>query len=152
MSASYGDAGDPGYASNTPAVPGRGVGTRETLALIFLTVGSLLCSVLGWMVGTILLWTSTTWTGREKLIGTLILPGGLAPAALLVVGGIGAYSCGSASWSGPDGVVHHTREVCNGGPWPTWLAVATIAVLVAAPIITTIWLARAASRRAAAAG
>lgn len=149
----YEETGDPGQAYSPPARSGRSVGTREVLALIFLTVGSLLCSVLGWMVGIILLWTSAAWTSREKLIGTLVLPGGLAPAGVFFVfaGLFAASGCGSSSWTGPDGVVHSTKEVCQSGPVPVWLVWAVLAVLVVAPVITGIWLARAAYRRANAA-
>jgi hypothetical protein len=31
-----------------------------------------------WVVGVVLLWRSRAWTLRDKLIGTLVVPGGLA--------------------------------------------------------------------------
>src|SRR3954452_7606151 len=31
-----------------------------------------------WVVGVVLLWRSPVWTTRDKLIGTLVVPGGLA--------------------------------------------------------------------------
>src|SRR4051812_12124472 len=44
-----------------------------------------------WVVGVVLLWRSPAWTSRDKLVGTLLVPGGLAyvfyaavDAALLV--------------------------------------------------------------------
>ena len=47
-----------------------------------------------WVVGVVLLWRSRAWTTRDKLIGTLLVPGGLAyvvyvavDAALLFTGG-----------------------------------------------------------------
>lgn len=47
-----------------------------------------------WVVGVVLLWRSRAWTRRDKLIGTLVVPGGLAfviyvvvDAVLLVYGG-----------------------------------------------------------------
>jgi formate hydrogenlyase subunit 3/multisubunit Na+/H+ antiporter MnhD subunit len=47
-----------------------------------------------WVVGVVLLWRSRAWTPRDKLIGTLVVPGGLAyviyvavDAVLLLTGG-----------------------------------------------------------------
>src|SRR5207248_11271398 len=54
----------------------RRFGTLEVLALILL--------VAAWPVGAILLWVSKTWTTREKLLGTLLPPGG-HPAVLLIM-------------------------------------------------------------------
>ena len=58
-------------------------GTRESLAVSFLLFGGLLF-VVGWFVGLHLLWSSRFWTLRDKLIGTLVVPGGLLPALVLV--------------------------------------------------------------------
>jgi hypothetical protein len=60
---------------------------REWAAVVLLPLGGLAFGV-GWLIGLILLWSSRLWTTREKVIGTLIVPGGLATAllALLVVG------------------------------------------------------------------
>jgi uncharacterized membrane protein len=52
----------------------------EILAIIFLLPGSLLLPIVGWVIGVILLWASSVWTLRDKIIGTLIVPGGLLPA------------------------------------------------------------------------
>jgi uncharacterized membrane protein len=35
-------------------------------------------TVVGWFIGLVLLWISDVWTVRDKVIGTLIIPGGLA--------------------------------------------------------------------------
>lgn len=39
---------------------------------------------LGWLLGLSLLWSSRSWTSAEKGLATLVWPGGLAPALLLV--------------------------------------------------------------------
>jgi hypothetical protein len=104
-------------------------------------------SVLGWLTGVVLLWTSTVWSTREKLVGTLVLPGGLAPVYFLLMGGVGGYSCGSTSWRS-NGVTHHGATVCDGGAMPHWLAWLVFVVLVGAPIVTALWLGRVAARRA----
>jgi hypothetical protein len=51
--------------------------TMETWAIILLLIGGFLWAV-GWIAGVVLLWSSSLWTTRDKLIGTLIVPGGLA--------------------------------------------------------------------------
>jgi uncharacterized membrane protein len=59
--------------------PRRRGGVVEILALILLLVGGFVF-VVGWFVGLVLLWVSEAWTTREKLVGTFVVPGGLAPA------------------------------------------------------------------------
>ena len=58
-------------------------GIRESLAVSLLLFGGLLF-IVGWFVGLHLLWSSRFWTLRDKLIGTLVVPGGLLPALVLV--------------------------------------------------------------------
>ena len=57
-------------------------GLNEWLAIPLLLVGVSLF-VVGWFVGAVLLWSSRIWTLRDKLIGTLVLPGGLASAPFI---------------------------------------------------------------------
>ena len=56
----------------------RGI-ALEIGAQVLLTLGSVV-SWVGWLGGVLLLWTSDRWTRRDKLVGTLVLPGGLAAA------------------------------------------------------------------------
>jgi hypothetical protein len=63
--------------------PERQSNAIEALALALILVGGLVLPVLGWLAGVGLLWASHRWTTRQKLLGTLILPGGLGPAFLL---------------------------------------------------------------------
>jgi hypothetical protein len=59
---------------------------REVATLFLLPIGGLVVPVIGWLVGVVLLWQSDAWTRREKVIGTLVVPGGLlAPFALLTL-------------------------------------------------------------------
>jgi hypothetical protein len=53
------------------------------LTLALLVIGGLVAGV-GWIAGVVLLWTSTTWTRRQKVTATLIVPGGLVGAAFAV--------------------------------------------------------------------
>lgn len=59
----------------------------DVAAVILLLVGGLVLPVIGWFIGVALLWASAVFTTRDKLVGTLVLPGGLAlPAFLLLFG------------------------------------------------------------------
>ena len=51
------------------------VGFMEVLAL--LPIGGVVLPIVGWIAGVILLWVSPAWTTRDKVIGTLLVPGGL---------------------------------------------------------------------------
>jgi hypothetical protein len=62
-------------------------GMRESLAVILLLFGGFLF-LAGWFVGLHLLWSSRFWTMRDKLVGTLLVPGGLLPALVLASAGI----------------------------------------------------------------
>ena len=83
----------------------------------------------------ILLWSSRAWSGRDKLIGTLIVPGGLAtvlPAALV----LGTkQKCTSL-----DGQL----QSCTPGPSTAHqiVSIAILALLVLGPICTSVYLAR----------
>lgn len=78
------------------AAPGQegtpGTPYREISALILLTVGSVLLPLVGWLAGVFLLWTSSRWHLREKLLGTLIWPGGLGAVVFLAAGRVGGTS------------------------------------------------------------
>jgi len=66
-------------------------GLVEVAAVILLPLGGLLV-IVGWMIGLVFLWASPMWTLRDKLIGTLLPPGGLlAPMILIAVGPASTY-------------------------------------------------------------
>jgi HAAS len=114
-------------------------GWREIAALILLPVGGIVIPVVGWFVGVALLWSSEHWSVRSKLVGTLVVPGGLAlPVSLGMFAGSTEYCStpptpvGGAS---PD-------SVCTGGP-PGWLEVlgpVAFGLLLLAPIATVVYL------------
>jgi hypothetical protein len=58
------------------AVAGDGT---EWSAIVLLLIGGFFAGI-GWIVGVVLLWRSRVWTLRDKLIGTLLWPGGLVTA------------------------------------------------------------------------
>jgi len=69
------EAGAGGERRGRPSGTAR-FGTLEVLALALM--------VLAWPAGVVLLWVSKAWTAREKLLGTLIPPGGY-PGVFLVM-------------------------------------------------------------------
>jgi len=62
----------------------QGIGL-EVGAVIMLTAGSLI-PVFGWLIGVILLWSSGLWRRSEKILATLVVPGG--PGLALIGGGM----------------------------------------------------------------
>jgi uncharacterized membrane protein len=114
------------------AVP-RTSSWREVGALILLPLGGVILPFVGWFAGVFLLWLSDRWTRRDKVIGTLILPGGLLFPVFALIVGVSAESCG-----GPvgEGVLR-----CEQSHTSTALVVGLIA-LVALPLVTDAYLAR----------
>ena len=91
----------------------RRAGPIEILALIGLLVGGFVF-VIGWFVGLVLLWVSDAWTTGEKLVGTLIVPGGLA-TTFFVLTGVGTGS-GEVCVGQSDPATGAIVETCTGGP------------------------------------
>jgi hypothetical protein len=62
-----------------PATPPRAPRRRvlDTGTVVLLLVGGLLIG-LGWIAGVVMLWASPRWRTSDKLLGTLVWPGGLA--------------------------------------------------------------------------
>jgi hypothetical protein len=104
-------------------------GFQVWAAIVLVLGGGFILPVLGWLLGIVLLWTSTAWTKREKLIGTLVIPGGLGTVPWLWL--ILWTSC-----------LHGTAQHCLPGETnvPAVLYSLVGAVLVVAPILTAIFL------------
>lgn len=118
-------------------------GVAEWAAIILLPFGGFIFGV-GWVVGLILLWSSRAWTTRDKWIGTLVIPGGLATA--LVVGLIVGGTTTKQYCSGFPGGVQHCTNTGGSSTGSNVLGIALFAVLVLAPIASAIYLARRAER------
>jgi hypothetical protein len=113
-------------------------GGHEWAAVILLLLGGFVFGV-GWLIGLVLLWSSRAWSTVDKLIGTLLLPGGAATCLpiLLLTG---------------------SKRLCTQGPGfptrctnvPSSTPVAWVVVLFAAsvliPAATAVHLARRAQR------
>lgn len=109
-------------------------GTHEWAAIFLLLFGGFLFFV-GWVVGLFLLWSSRAWNLRDKLIGTLIVPGGLATVLPLLVLTGSPQRCTSFN-GGP--------QHCTGGPSPVHqtLSIVLLVFLILGPICTSVYLAR----------
>jgi hypothetical protein len=114
-------------------------GWLEVAALVLLPIGGILVPVLGWFVGVALLWSSPRWSVRDKLLGTLVVPGGLAlPLAL----GLFATSTQSCVTTPVPASSDTPTSVCTGGP-PGWLQVlgpVALVLLLLAPLASVTYL------------
>jgi hypothetical protein len=145
------------YPMPQPPPPRQGR-LHEIFAVILIAVGGFLGGI-GWIVGVVLLWTSSRFTRADKWIGTILVPGGfLGSLIALGIGLLGPTSVETCSMS-PNGprvqrvkVPHSvptsylTQSVsqCSGGH-STLFTVALIAVFVLVilgPIYTVIRLSR----------
>ncbi len=123
-----------------PVVPAERRGTREWAAIFLLLFGFFAAGV-GWVIGVILLWRSRAWTTRDKLIGTLVLPGGLVATALLLLLALGRPRkeiCTNHTIYGT--IVMHCKHVPSSGP--STLGSIALVLLALTPIATAVYLAR----------
>jgi uncharacterized membrane protein len=115
-------------------------GWVEVIALVMLPIGAIVLPFLGWVIGVVCLWVSPLWTARDKLIGTLVLPGGLLlPVGLGFFGVFGAirHCTTSATTSSP------AITQCSGPNGILTIAiVAAVVVMFALPLLTDVYLYR----------
>ena len=115
----------------------------DRLAPWLLLFGGLLYGI-GWLVGVILLWASPTWRTRDKLLGTFVLPGGIALALMLLVLPASGRSCTGSSAPGQRVALHCT----SGLALPLPVGILVLIVAVVAPILTVVHLERVRRRGA----
>ncbi len=133
-------------------VPARRAGILEIAALVLLLVGGIVVPVVGWFVGVALLWASAVWTTRDKLVGTLVVPGGLALTLFLAFSPGYSEAC-SQEFDPETGAPIPGTEICTGGP-PEAMAILgpiLFVALLVAPLLTTVYLARRMRRQQGAA-
>jgi HAAS len=119
------------------AKPVTARGTKEMAAVLLLVFGGFIAGI-GWLVGVILLWSSTAWITREKWIGTLVVPGGLAlPFFILSMPRLSNDSCVRTG----NGHQHCTTD---GGGDIIWIVI--VAILVLASIASAMYLSNRARR------
>jgi uncharacterized membrane protein len=120
------------------------VGWKEVGALVLLPIGGVILPVLGWFIGIVLLWISDAWSTRDKLVGTLLFPGGfLLPVAL---GVLASESSGCGTVVTPQLSPQPNSTDCPPADGTGIWEVALVVMLVLVPLLTTIYLARRMSR------
>ena len=109
----------------------------DPLALVLLLIGGFLYLV-GWIAGVVFLWLSDVWSTRQKIIGTLFVPGGLVAPLILFLSPTSYTSCSTS------GVGAEATTVCEGGAslLSQFLLFGLFVFLVVAPIATSIYLGR----------
>ncbi|HZU11604.1 MAG TPA: hypothetical protein VFB58_02100 [Chloroflexota bacterium] len=116
-----------------------GMATPRQVKLGVLEIGALVLTPLVWPVGVILLWASDAWSIRDKLIGTLLPPGGLftSATAFFILGLSPAQSCVVVSRNGSPVATH-----CSGGlpPLAGISLLVGLFLLLALPILTGIYM------------
>jgi hypothetical protein len=112
-------------------------GTREWMAVFLLLFGFIAAGA-GWVVGVVLLWSSRAWTTTDKLIGTLVLPGGLFATLALVLLAVGRPHKELCIYR--DANLVHCTHVATSGP-STFVSIALI-LLASTPILTALYLTR----------
>ena len=98
---------------------------------------------LGWVAGLTLLWSSRAWTARDKWIGTLVVPGGLATSAL-----VGLFATGTPTKHFCRGIAGGAQQCTNAAGSSNLspvLAIGLIALLALASIASSVYLARRAA-------
>lgn len=138
--ASMGSPADVAAAAHhrSGVVPPQG-GAREVGAIALLLVGGVILPLIGWFIGVVLLWSSHVWTRRDKTIGTLVVPGGLALPLLLAALAVTASGDACVTEPGPGGTL---VEVCDPTTGATVIGSAILVLSTLAPILTSFHLAR----------
>jgi hypothetical protein len=130
--------------------PPSGLGALEIAAVILLLIGGFLAGI-GWVIGVVLLWISPRWRLSDKLLGTLIWPGGLAGVfvvfggAALLATSTSAGPCASAAGFGQSAAMSCAQTSTISGVGVVVLAVAVLAGL-GGPVLVAIRLVRQARR------
>jgi len=91
-----------------------------------------------WPIGVILLWMSPAWHWRDKLIGTLVPPGGYIGLSYILLAAVGpGRSCGSVT----DQAGHLIQSSCSGPPeLPGVLLVPWTILVFGSPLISAAYL------------
>lgn len=119
----------------TADLPSTRPGWKEGLAVPLLLVGGFAVFI-GWFAGVALLWSSTVWSYRDKMIGTLAVPFGWLPASAMMGGLI---STGGSCYGYDDGR-GNVVEQCSGGTGADPVFTIVFALLVLVPLATSVYL------------
>ncbi|HEU5064336.1 MAG TPA: DUF1700 domain-containing protein [Gaiellaceae bacterium] len=129
-----------------PAPPYK-PGWMEVAALVLLLIGGVVLPFVGWFVGVILLWLSNAWNVRDKVIGTVFVPGGLGLSLFLLVfvGSTSVSHGGTVCEVDPStGREINCTELPSSEPSTDvadFLKFGVFVAIVVAPLVTTAYLA-----------
>ncbi len=118
------------------------------LPLMLLFVFSWIGLIVGVVVGWTLLWTSTSWTGGEKVLATAVWPGGLLLPLVLPL--LATQTCVTvdAVTDAGGGVIADASMACTGVAMAPMVGIPVgLLVLVAPVVVGVVLLRRAAARR-----
>jgi hypothetical protein len=109
---------------------------RDWWAVVMLLVGGFAVGI-GWVIGLALVWTSQTWSRREKILATVVVPGGLSATWWWFLTTAGPSGCTAA-------YLHGTRlfRHCTSLPVAESLRIAIGVVLMLASLLTAFVLSR----------
>jgi hypothetical protein len=119
-----------------------GMRRYDAITVFLLLVGGVILPVVGWVAGAVMLLVSRRWTFRDKLVGLLVWPGGLALAVGLIVLAP-TRQCVYVD----DSAGHRHGGECTGTTIPGWLGIPLLVLAIIGPLLTAIYLGRR-SRRA----
>jgi uncharacterized membrane protein len=134
-------------------------GWMEIGALILLLIGGIVIPFFGWVIGVVLLWVSNAWNVRDKIIGTLVVPGGLGLSLFLLFyvasssGGGGSLGtlCEVDPSSGREFNCSSQGSSSTGVGFTDVLGILLLIAVVIAPVVTTAYLGYRLRRRPVAA-
>ena len=121
-----------------------GMRRYDAITVFLLLVGGVILPVVGWVAGAVMLLVARRWTFRDKLVGLLVWPGGLALAAGLIVLAP-TRQCVYVD----DSAGHRHGGECTGTTIPGWLGIPLLVLAIIGPLLTAVYLARRARRAAA---
>ena len=107
----------------------------DPAAIILLVIGGF--TIVGWFVGVVLLWISDAWNTRDKIIGTLVVPGGLAGALGVVLASVNSVCVVSGPVGGPVSSCESSSSTLGTTLW--WIVGV---LLLIAPIVAAVYLSR----------
>jgi hypothetical protein len=109
------------------------------VALTFMVIPlAVVVGVIGWSIGLKMLWTSNTWEVRDKILGTLVVPGGLlGPIVLLTTSTSLAPTCFS---QGGPGIPTSTHCAASGFTLSPYVGIPIFLVTLLAPFVMAVYL------------
>jgi uncharacterized membrane protein len=118
----------------------------EIVALLFVTAGSVLVPVVGWLIGIALVYTSRIWRTREKVLATVLFPLGFLPVGFMLffTGSVQRKCFGTTVHPIGSNTATVVSERCTGGPsaLAIGLSVTVLVLSAVGPLVSAAVLGR----------